>query len=133
MKAIVIVLNDESYLDSLLELLRINGVHGGTIMNSQGLFSLRYATHPNELPIFAPLSDWTNDVHPTNKTLFSLVDDDKEIKLLRNINKLFHSYDHPGKGIAFSLDVSKALGVRHYSDEDDLEEDDELNHTIKKL
>ena len=118
MKVMVVVINDDSYLDPLLELFSMNKVLGGTIIDSQGLYSLRFATHPNQLPIFAPLSNWGNDVHPGNKTIFSVIDDDKEDSIMKQINDLFNGFTEQGKGIVFTVDVSKALGVKINSIDD---------------
>jgi hypothetical protein len=115
MRALVIVLNDESYLDSILEIFRINKVSGGTIIDSQGLYSLRYATHPDQLSIFAPLSTWGNDVHEKNKTIFSIIEESQEEKLVNVIRELFNDYEDGGKGIFFTFDVSNVFGYKNYN------------------
>lgn len=108
MKVLVFVLNNEEYLEEVLEAYVEAGVTGATILDSEGMG--RFLTY--EVPLFAGFKEFMKGNKPYNKTIFSVVRDDSVIKRVKSlIDGIVGDLNTPGTGIMFSLPVDWASGL----------------------
>ncbi len=108
MKLLVFVLNNEEYLEKVLEAYMEAGVAGATILDSEGMG--RFLTY--EVPLFAGFKEFMKGNRPYNKTIISVVRDQSVIEnLKRLIDKLIGGLNKPGTGIMFTVPVDWAAGL----------------------
>jgi hypothetical protein len=65
-----------------------------------------------EVPIFAGLRFMFAGAKPHNKTIFSVINDEKEEEVLRVLKKILGDLDHPGTGIVFTLTLDRVEGLK---------------------
>jgi nitrogen regulatory protein PII len=107
MKLVILVLNSEEKLEEVLEAFMEAGVPGATILDSEGMG--RFLTF--EVPLFAGFQQFMKGNKPYNKTIFSVVDDEKKVKVLEGlIEKICGKLSEPGTGILFTVPVDYASG-----------------------
>jgi len=102
-----LVLNKEEYLKEILEAFLELDIRGATIIDSLGMG--RVLTY--EVPIFAGLRELLPGSRPFNKTIFSLVKEEKVEPLTEAIEQIVGSLDEPGTGIVFTIKVDKVRGL----------------------
>ena len=81
MKLFVFVLNDEEFLEEVMEAYVEAGVTGATILDSEGMG--RFLTY--EIPIFAGFKDFMKGNKPYNKTILSVVKGQEVIERVRQL------------------------------------------------
>lgn len=113
MKMMIIVLNNEDYLDDLLKAFQDFDVGGATILSSQGMNSVLYDLHPEQSSIFASIKVWTENLRSENKTIFLVVEDEKVESLFDAVERIIGSLDKPGSGIVFTIPVDQVRGFKH--------------------
>jgi nitrogen regulatory protein PII len=112
MKLLVFVLNQEEFLEEVMEAYVEAGVPGATILDSEGMG--RFLTY--EIPLFADFKDFMKGNKPYNKTIISVIEDEEVIaRLLPLIEGAVGSLSEPGTGIMFTLPVDWAHGLYHDS------------------
>ncbi len=108
MKLLVFILNNEELLEDVLAAYVEAGIQGATIIDSEGMG--RFLTY--EVPLFADFKDFMKGNKPYNKTIISVVKNDKLIpRLEKLINKVCGGLDNPGTGIFFTIPVDYARGL----------------------
>jgi len=108
MKLLVFVLNNEEYLEKVLEVYVEAGVAGATILDSEGMG--RFLAY--EVPLFAGFKEFMKGNRPYNKTIISVIRDESVIEnLKKNIDKLTGGLNKPGTGIMFTVPVDWAVGL----------------------
>ncbi len=108
MKLLVFILNNEEYLEEVLEVYIEAGVTGATIIDSEGMG--RFLTY--EVPLFAGFKDFMKGNKPYNKTILSVVRDDATVQQLKRLlDGKIGGFDNPGTGIMFTLPVDWAVGL----------------------
>ena len=108
MKLLVFVLNNEEYLEEVLEAYVEAGVTGSTILDSEGMG--RFLTY--EIPLFADFKEFMKGNKPYNKTILTVVRDETiidKVKIL--VDGIVGGLENPGTGIMFSLPVDWASGL----------------------
>mgnify|MGYP000520267429 CR=1 FL=1 len=114
MKLVVFVLNNEDLLDEVLAAFVEAGVPGATILDSEGMG--HFLTY--EVPLFAGFKEFMKGNKPYNKTIFSVIERDEQLRRLQElIEKVCGSLANPGTGILFSVPVDFALGIRRMQQE----------------
>jgi len=98
MKLLVVVLNKEEFLEDILDAFIEADITKATILDSEGMIG--FLTY--EVPLFADLKDFMKGDKPYNKTIFSVVDDEKKIK---KVEKLIEDLSEPGIGILFTVPI----------------------------
>ena len=108
MKLLVLVLNKEELLEDVLAAYIEVGIPGATVLDSEGMgHMLTY-----EIPLFADFKDFMKGNKPYNKTIFSVIRNEKKIKELEQIlEDVGVKLDEPGTGILFTLPVDYARGL----------------------
>jgi predicted transcriptional regulator len=105
MKAIFIVLNKESYLEDILMTFVELGVKGATILESQGMAGAMLQVEKN-IPFFGALKQSIENIRPFNKTIFTVVNDEKLLdRAIERINMMFNDVKRPGLGFMFVVPI----------------------------
>ena len=107
MKLFVFVLNDEEFLEEVMEAYVEAGVTGATILDSEGMG--RFLTY--EIPIFAGFKDFMKGNKPYNKTILSVVKNQDVIDRVQQlIEPIIGELSSVGTGIMFSIDIDWVSG-----------------------
>ena len=108
MKLSILILNKEEFLETLLEGYIEIGISGATIIDSIGMGHIL----SSEVPIFAGLRFMFAGSRPYNKTIISVITEDK-IKPLKNLtNKILGPLEESGKGILFFINLDDVVGLK---------------------
>ncbi len=108
MKLLVFILNNEEYLEEVLELYIEAGINGATILDSEGMG--RFLTY--EVPLFAGFKDFMKGNKPYNKTILSVVRDSETVEKLKSLlDEKIGGLDNPGTGIMFTVPVDWVAGL----------------------
>ncbi|WP_320128221.1 hypothetical protein [uncultured Sphaerochaeta sp.] len=108
MKLFVFILNNEEYLEEVMEAYIEAGISGATILDSEGMG--RFLTY--EVPLFASFKDFMKGNKPYNKTIISVVKNEESIgKAKTLIEGIVGPLDKAGTGIMFTLPVDWAAGL----------------------
>jgi nitrogen regulatory protein PII len=107
MKLLVLVLNKEEYTEQVLERFVDLGVPGATIIETVGMGRVL----SQEIPIFAGFVDMMAGARPSNKTIFTIVQDDAVPEIVKGVEEVIGSFDEPGTGIVFALPVDYCKGI----------------------
>jgi len=103
MQALIIVLNEVDYLEVIISKFVEIGVKGATIIDSQGMARI-IAEH--DLPIFGSLRALFNGAHPSNKTIFTVIENEE---LLHNtvaaVKEIATDAKRPSFGVMFTIPV----------------------------
>jgi nitrogen regulatory protein PII len=108
MKLLVLFLNKVEKLEEVLEGYVEVGVTGATVVDSVGMGHILC----EEVPIFAGLRFMFAGAKPHNKTIFSVINDEKEEKVIRILKKILGDLNQPGTGIVFSLTLDRVEGLK---------------------
>jgi len=108
MKLSILVLNREEMLETLLEGYIEIGISGATIIDSIGMGHIL----SSEVPIFAGLRFMFAGSRPYNKTILSVLKDDKTDTLKNLVEKVLGPLDQNGNGILFFIDVAETVGLK---------------------
>lgn len=104
---LVAVINDPEKLDDILSGFIELGITGATIIGSEGMG--RVLSH--DIPIFAGLQTLISRSRPQNRTLFSVVTEDRVEPALALLQDVCGDLAGPATGIAFVLPVSRVVGL----------------------
>ncbi len=107
MKLLVMVLNQEEYLEDVLEAFVELDIRGATIIDSVGMG--RVLTH--DIPIFAGLRSVLSGERPFNKTIFSVVEEEKVPLVVAAVEQICGDFGAPGTGVIFTLPVDFVKGL----------------------
>jgi hypothetical protein len=108
MKLAVLVLNKEEFLESVLEGYIEVGITGATIIDSIGMGHILSA----EVPIFAGLRFMFAGSRPYNKTILSVINDEKIEPLKVLVEKTLGPLAESGNGIMFFIDIAEVVGLK---------------------
>lgn len=106
-KLLVAVINDTEKLDEILSGFIELGITGATIVSSEGMG--RLLSH--DIPIFAGLQTLLSGSRPQNRTIFSVVPEDRVDAAIALLQDVFGDLDVPGTGIVFTLPVERVVGL----------------------
>ncbi|AEV29119.1 hypothetical protein SpiGrapes_1306 [Sphaerochaeta pleomorpha str. Grapes] len=108
MKLFVFILNNEEYLEEVMEAYIEAGIDGATILDSEGMG--RFLTY--EVPLFASFKDFMKGNKPYNKTIISVVRNEESIAKVKTlIEGIVGSLEKAGTGIMFTVPVDWATGL----------------------
>ncbi len=107
MKLLVLVLNKEEHTEEVLERFVELGVPGATVIDTIGMGRVL----SQEIPIFAGFVDMMAGARPSNKTIFTLVEDKAVEEVRRGVEEVTGSLEQPGTGILFTVPVDYHVGI----------------------
>ena len=108
MKLLVLILNRVEKLEEVLEGFLEIGISGATIIDSVGMGQIL----ANEVPIFAGLRFMFAGAKPHNKTIISVIREEKEAPAVNILTKILGDLDNPGSGIVFMLPLDRVEGLK---------------------
>ena len=106
MELLLFVLNKEEHLEEILEAFLELGISGATILDSVGMG--RILAH--DIPIFAGFRSLMQDSRSGNKTIISVVSEEKIPLVVKAIEQICGSLDEPGTGILMTFPVRQIYG-----------------------
>lgn len=108
MQLLLFILNKEEHLDEILEMFLELSITGATIIDSIGMG--RILAH--DIPIFAGFRNLLQESRPGNKTIFTVLNEDKVQAVIQGIEQICGCLDDPGSGILITLPVSNVKGIK---------------------
>lgn len=107
MQLLIAVVNEPDKVDEILSGFLELGITGATVIGSEGMG--RLLTH--DIPIFAGLQSLIAGSRPQNRTIFSVISDDKAEPAFALLQDVCGNLAAPATGIAFSIPVNKVVGL----------------------
>jgi len=107
MHLLIAVVNDPEKLDEILSGYLELGITGATIINSEGMG--RVLSH--DIPIFAGLQTLISRSRPQNRTIFSVIEDEKVEPAIALLQEVCGDLAAPATGIAFTLPLDRVVGL----------------------
>ena len=107
MKLLVLFLNKVEKLEEVLEGFVEIGVSGATVLDSVGMGHILC----EEVPIFAGLRFMFAGAKPHNKTILSVIMDEKEDEVVGLLQKILGDLGKPGTGIVFTVPLDRVEGL----------------------
>ena len=107
LKLLIIILNREEYLDELLEAFVELDVRGATVIDSVGMGQII----SDKFPVFGGLRSLMQGSRPYNKTILTVVPEEKVEAIEREYGMICGSLDEPGTGLLFTLPVDYVKGL----------------------
>jgi nitrogen regulatory protein P-II 1 len=108
MKLLILILNKVEKLEEVLEGFLEIGITGATVIESSGMGHII----GDEVPIFLGLRYMFTGAKPHNKTIFSVIKDDKVKPVIRLLQKILGNLNEPGTGIVFTLPIDNVEGLK---------------------
>jgi nitrogen regulatory protein P-II 1 len=108
MKLLVLFLNKVEKLEEVLEGYVEIGITGATVLDSVGMGHILC----EEVPIFAGLRFMFAGAKPHNKTVISVIKDEKEEEAFRVLEKILGDLNKPGTGIVFTFTLDRVEGLK---------------------
>lgn len=108
MKLLIAVINETDRIEEILARFLEIGVTGATLVDSEGMGHVL----SQDPPAFAGLQSLRSATRPRNTTIFSVIPDDAKVTAaLAVIEEVCGGLEGPATGVAFTVDVDRALGV----------------------
>jgi nitrogen regulatory protein P-II 1 len=108
MKLLILILNKVEKLEEVLEGFIEIGITGATVIESSGMGHII----ADEVPIFLGLRFMFTGAKAHNKTIFSVINDEKEKPVIKLLKKILGNLNEPGTGIVFTLPIDKVEGLK---------------------
>ncbi|MDD7731654.1 MAG: hypothetical protein SPI61_04830 [Ezakiella sp.] len=108
MEVLFIVLNHEQHFDEVLREFSAEGIHGGTILESQGLAATLAEHSEVGYDFFRNL---LNGGRPYNKTIFLILSEEDVKKAKECVRRVVGNIEKENVGIMFSIDVKSFEGL----------------------
>ena len=107
MQLLIAVINNPERLDEILSGLLELGIRGATVVASEGMGS-RLA---KDIPLFERLQTPLPSSRPENRTIFSVVDDERVDAVMSLLERVCGDLNDPGTGIAFTVPLDRVVGL----------------------
>ena len=107
MQLLIFILNKEEHLEEVLEAFVELDIGGATIIDSVGMG--RILAH--DIPIFAGFRNLMQESRPGNKTILSVVDENKVELVIKAIEQICGQLTEPGNGVFFTLPITTVRGI----------------------
>lgn len=112
MYLVLFVLHDPNKLPDLLQAWEEAGVRGATVLPSTGLARLRQSlAFRDDLPIMPSLRDFYHFDEGTNRTLFTVVEEELVDRLREATERVVGPLDQPETGLLVVLPVARVYGL----------------------
>jgi len=107
MQLLLAVVNEPEKLDEILSGFLELGITGATIASTEGMG--RLLSH--DIPIFAGLQTLISRSRPQNRTIFSVIADDKVDSAVALLQEVCGNLGDPATGIVFTIPVNRVVGL----------------------
>ncbi|MGD2067215.1 MAG: hypothetical protein PVI57_00920 [Gemmatimonadota bacterium] len=107
MQLLIAVVNEPEKIDEILSGFLELGVTGATIIGSEGMGKLL----SHDIPIFAGLQTLISRSRPQNRTIFSVVADDKVDSAVALLQDVCGNLEAPATGIVITVPVNRVVGL----------------------
>ena len=107
MQLLVAIVNDPEKVDEILSGFLEIGITGATIISSEGMG--RLLSH--DIPIFAGLHTLISGSRPQNRTILSVVSDEKVEPAIALMQEIAGDLERGSTGIVFALPVTRVEGL----------------------
>jgi nitrogen regulatory protein P-II 1 len=104
---LIFILNKEEFLEEILEAFIELDISGATIIDSIGMG--RILAH--DIPIFAGFRNLMQESRAGNKTIFTVVDEQKIERVVSAIEQIIGPLTAPGTGVIITLPVGSLYGI----------------------
>jgi nitrogen regulatory protein P-II 1 len=104
---LVAIINDPERVDEILSGFLEIGITGATIVSSEGMG--RLLSH--DIPIFAGLQTLISGSRPQNRTILSVVSDEKVEPAIELLQEIAGDLGRGSTGIVFALPVTRVEGL----------------------
>lgn len=111
MKMLIMVLNKVDALEDILEKFSEAGLKGATVIDSQGMARVLTNSDPDKLPLFGSLAMLINENRPYNKTIFTVLEDNKVSLAVEAIESVVGDLSKPDVGIVFTVPIDFVQGI----------------------
>lgn len=108
MQLLVAVINHAELLDGVLAGFQELGLSGATVLESRGMARLL----SRDVPLFAGITELRTASRAENRTVLCVVDDVRADAAIAMIESVIGGFNAPGAGIAFTVPVSRVVGLR---------------------
>lgn len=108
MELLVAVINHAELLEQVLAGLVELGIPGATVLESRGMARLLR----REVPLLAGVPESGSAARAENRTVLCVVDGAQADRAIAMMEAVIGGFSSPGAGIAFTVPVSRAVGVR---------------------
>jgi len=115
MQLLIAVVNEPEKVDEILSGFLELGITGATILNSEGMG--RVLSH--DIPIFAGLQTLLSRSRPQNRTIFSVIEDEKVDPAIALLQEVCGDLTAPATGIAFTFPLDRVVGLAPELGEDE--------------
>ena len=105
---LIVIVNDATLLDPILELFLEHEVKGATVVDSRGMANILMT----EVPIFTGLKSLFPGGGAANHMVFSVMSSQKVEEIIPVINETFGEFDAPGIGFLFTVPVNRIQGFQ---------------------
>jgi hypothetical protein len=110
---VVLVLNDVTQLEPVLDAWTREGARGITVLHSTGLERVRGGWRRDDMPLFPSLRDLLEHDELHHRTLFTVVVGDALVeRLIAAAQAIVGDFDTANTGILFTVPVGRALGLQ---------------------
>lgn len=117
MNVLFIVLNKTEYLDDILDAFVDIGVRGATIIDSQGMGSALVDSSSMDEPFFGVLRNLLDNSKPYNKTIFTVIEDEKILdQAVKVVKEIVKDIYEPGVGMMFTVPLGNVYGMDRKED-----------------
>jgi nitrogen regulatory protein PII len=106
-RLLVAVINDPEKMDEILSGFLEAGITGATVINSEGMG--RILSH--DIPIFAGLQTLISGSRPQNRTIMSVLSEEKVPEVIALLQEVTGNLDSPATGIVFTLPIDQVVGL----------------------
>jgi nitrogen regulatory protein PII len=107
MQLLIAVVNEPEKVDEILSGFLELGITGATVLNSEGMG--RVLSH--DIPIFAGLQTLISRSRPQNRTIFSVIEDEKVDPAIALLQEVCGDLTAPATGIAFTFPLDRVVGL----------------------
>ncbi len=107
MQLLIAVINEPDLLDDVLAGFVEVGITGATILSTEGMG--RLLSH--DIPIFAGLQTLITRSRPKNRTILTVVEDEKVDVAIAIIEDVCGKLTEPATGIAFTVKLERVVGL----------------------
>ena len=106
-RLLVAVINDPEKMDEILSGFLEVGITGATVISSEGMGQIL----SHDIPIFAGLQTLISGSRPQNRTILSVLPEEKVPEVIAILQDVMGNLESPATGIVFTLPVDQVVGL----------------------